>query len=103
MEGYNIKILPSAQIDIMDIVKHINSLSPEVAVQQYDKLIEKLGTLVKNPEQYPSAKDTQLRLRGYRTLPVNDHLAFFVIRGKTVELRRVIYSLRQFDRLFQER
>jgi len=103
MDGYNIKILPSAQIDIADIVKHINSMPPEAAVQQYDRLVEKLGTLVKTPEQYPSAKDTQLRLRGYRTLPVNDHVAFFVIKGKTVELRRVLYSIRQYDRLFQER
>ena len=103
MDGYSVKILPSAQIDIMDIVKHINTQPPEAAVQSYDKLIERIGTLIKSPEQFPSAKDTQLRLRGYRTLPVNDHIAFFVIKGKTVELRRVLYSKRQFDRLFQER
>lgn len=97
MEEYSVMILPSAQFDILDIMDHLNSLLPEEAVSYYDMLVGQLGTLSKTPEIYPLAKDTQLRLRGYRTLPANDYIAFFVIRDRSVELRRILYSRRQYD------
>ena len=64
MEEYNIKILMSAQIDILDIVDHLNMLSPEAALKGYDLFIEQIGTLAESPERYPVLRDTQLRLRG---------------------------------------
>ena len=97
MEEYNIRILSSAQIDLLDIVEYLNTLAPEAAEQYYDLLIERIETLKTSPERGSPAKDTQLRLRGYRTLPVNDYFVLFVIRGDVVEIRRVLYAKRQFE------
>ena len=101
MEEYKLRIMPSAQVDILDIVEHMNALPPEAASDNYDSFIEQLGSLAVIPERCALAKDTQLRLRGYRTLPVDDYTVFFVIRSSTVEIRRVLYSKRQYERLFQ--
>ena len=99
MEQYNIKIFPTAQDDLKNIVDYLNTLSSKAAIQYYDLLIEKVGTLKTFPERCALARDTQLRLRGYRLLHVNSYVVFFVINGNTVEIRRILYSKRQYEQL----
>ena len=99
MEQYNVKIFPAAQNDLLDIVDYLNTLSSDAAIRYYDLIIEKAGTLATMPKRCPLAKDTQLRLRGYRTLLVKNYIVFFVVNGKTVEIRRILYARRQYDGL----
>ena len=99
VEKYNIKIFPTAQSDLRDIVDYLNTLSSDVAIRYYDLIIEKVGTLVTMPERYPLAKDTQLRLRGYRTLLIKNYIVFYVINKSTVEIRRILYARRQYEGL----
>jgi len=99
MEEYNVRISPAAQNDFLDIADHLASLSPEEAARYYESFMEKMGMLAKAPESCPLARDAQLRLRGYRMLPIENHIVFYVINGKTVELRRFLYSRRQYERL----
>lgn len=97
MEQYNVKIFPTAQNDLQDIVDYINTLSPDAAIRYYDLIIEKMATLTTMPERCPPAKDTQLRLRGYRTLLVKNYIVFYVINGRTVEIRRILFARRQYE------
>ncbi|MCL2401091.1 MAG: type II toxin-antitoxin system RelE/ParE family toxin [Oscillospiraceae bacterium] len=99
MEQYSVKIFPTAQNDLRDIVDYLNSLSSDVAIKYYDLIIEKVGTLTTMPERCPLAKDTQLRLRGYRTLLINNYIVFYIINRKTVEIRRILFSKRQYESL----
>ena len=99
MEQYKVKIFPTAQSDLRDIAEYLNTLSPDAAIRYYDLIIEKVGTLTTMPERCPLAKDTQLRLRGYRTLLVKNYIVFYVINGKTVEIRRILYARRQYEGL----
>ena len=99
MEKYEIKIFPAAQDDLRDIVDYLNTLSPDAAIRYYDLIIEKVGTLTTMPECCPLVKDTQLRLRGYRRLVVKNYIVFYVISGKTVEIRRILYARRQYEAL----
>jgi len=100
MEEYNVKISPEAQNDFLEIVEHLENLPPEAAVQYFDLFMERTGMLTTTPECCPLARDTQLRLRGYRALPIENYIVFYVIIGKTVELRRILYAKRQYERLF---
>jgi len=100
MDEYNVKILSPAQLDILDLVDNLNTMPPETAIQYYDQLTEQIGALTKSPESYPLARDTQFRLRGYRTMQFNDYTVFFAIRGRNVEIRRVLYSKKQYERLY---
>jgi plasmid stabilization system protein ParE len=49
-----------------------------------------LGRVPQNPK---------LREYGYRILVVESYLVFYVIRGKTVEIHRVIRESRNLDQL----
>ena len=100
MEEYNVIISPAAQNDFLDIVEHLDTLSPEDATRYYELFMEKTGMLATTPESCPLARDTQLRLRGYRMLPIENYIVFYVINAKTVELRRILYARRQYERLF---
>lgn len=97
MEKYNIQIFSAAQNDLQEIVDYLNTLSPQVALKYYDLIVERIATLSELPERCPLSKDTQLRLRGYRTLLINNYIVFYVIKGDVVEIRRILYAKRQYE------
>jgi len=99
MEQYSVKIFPTAQKDLKSIVDYLNTLSPVVAQRYYDLIVEKVGTLQTMPERCVLARDTQLRLRGYRLLHVENYIVFFVLKGNIVEIRRILYAKRQYEEL----
>ena len=99
MEQYNVKIFPTAQNDLKSIVDYLNTLSSEAAMQYYDLIVESVGTLRTLPERCALARDAQLRLRGYRLLHVKNYTVFFVVKGDTVEVRRILYAKRQYEGL----
>lgn len=99
MEKYRIRIFPIAQQDMLEFVDYINMLSPKAASEQYDALIKNIGTLETLSERCPLCKDTQLRLRGYRTLQVNNYIVFYVVNADTVEIRGILYAKRQYESL----
>jgi len=100
MEEYSVKISPTAQNDFLDIAEHLSTLSDEDAEKYFELFMGKMGQLKKTPESCPLARDTQLRLRGYRMMPIENYIVFYVINGRTVELRRILYARRQYERLF---
>jgi plasmid stabilization system protein ParE len=99
MERYKIRILTAAQVDLIEIVEYLNTLSPEAAIRYYDTLTVAISGLGDMPERCPLVKDTNLQLRGYRFLPVENYTVFFVVIGKTVQIRRILYSRRQYQSL----
>jgi plasmid stabilization system protein ParE len=100
MEEYNIIISPAAINDFLDISGCNNASVREEAAQYYELFMERITILTTIPESCPLARDAQLRLRGYRVLPIENYIVFYIINGKTVELRRILYARRQFERLF---
>ena len=99
MDEYNVTISSAAQNDFLEIAERIKMLPPEEALQQFDNIIKKAGILSTAPESCPSARDSQLRLRGYRMLIIDDYIYFFVILNSNVVIRRILYAKRQYDRL----
>ena len=99
LEEYSVKIYPAAQGDLRDIVEYLNTISPDAAIRYYDLIIEQIGTLTTMPERCSLVKDTQLRLRGYRMLLVKNYIVLYVVKGKTVEVRRILYARRQYEML----
>ena len=94
---YKITIYKTAQQDLKAIADYLNTLSPKAAIKYYDLILEKIGTLQEMPERCPLAKDTQLRLRGYRTLVANNYIVFFAVKGNFVQIRRILYARRQYE------
>lgn len=99
MEKYKVKIFPIAQNDLMEMVDYINTLSLQAALAHYDFVVHQIGTLATLPERYPLCRDTQLRLRGYRAMPAKNYAVFYVVKRDTVEIRRILYTRRQYESL----
>jgi len=96
MQEYEVKIIPAAQHDALSITGHLSALEPDDASAYYEQLMQSASVLKTSPHSCPTARDAQLRYRGYRTLAVNDFVFFFVIGGNTVEIRRIIQSKRHY-------
>lgn len=99
MGHYKVKIFPTAQQDLKDIIDYLNTLSPEAAISYYDDIVERVQSLSSMPERCPLCRDQQLRLRGYRKLVIRQYVIFFVIRGNTVQIHRILYGRRQYESL----
>jgi len=99
MDNYKVKIYPAAQMDLNDIVSYLNTLSPQAAIRYYDLLVEKIGSLVEMPERCPFVRDIALKAKGYRYLIVENYLVFFVVKGDTVQIRRILYNKSQYKGL----
>ena len=99
MDDYNVRVSSAAQNDFLEIAERIKLLPPEEATEHFDDIIKKTRVLATAPDSCPAARDSQLRLRGYRMLTVDDYIYFFVISNKDVIIRRILYAKRQYDRL----
>ena len=99
MERYKVKIYPSAQQDLRDIVDYLNTLSPSAALRYYDKLTEEIAGLSTMPERCPKPQNLALAAKGYRYLIVENYLIFYVVSGGTVQIRRILYGRRDYRAL----
>ena len=65
-------------------------------MEKLDKLV---GLLENNPLLGRIPRHEKLREYGYRVLIVESYLVFYIVRGHTVEVHRVIHASRILDRL----
>ena len=99
MELYNIKIYNKAQEDLSELVTYINHFYTETALSYYDDVIKSIESLTNMPERCPLVRDQILRLKGYRLIGVKNYIVFYVIKGKMVQIRRILYNKRQYKDL----
>jgi plasmid stabilization system protein ParE len=97
MEKYELLIFPSAQQDLRDIVDYVNELSPRAALKLYGDIVDSIGSLSEMPMRCPLMKTHALRAKGYRAQMVHSYLVFYVVKGDTVEIRRILYGRRQYE------
>jgi len=97
MGNYELLIFPSAKQDLQNIIDYVNELSPDAAINLYDEIVKKIGTLSQMPHRCPLIKNPLLRAKGYRVLVVNNYLVFFIARKETVEIRRILYGRRKYE------
>jgi len=96
MGKYDVILSAAAQNDFLGVLEYYNSFSPEDAKQHYDQFMEKAEILRTAPDSCPHARDTQLRLCGYRTLNVMKNVFFFIIKGNSVLIRRILFADHQY-------
>ena len=96
MEAYKVIIYPAAKQDLLNIIDYLNTLSPDAALRYYDLLTEKIASLSHMPERCPHPKDLALAAKGYRYLIVENYLVFYRVFGNTVQVRRILFSRRDY-------
>ena len=99
MEQYEVRIFPSAQQDLLDVIDYLNTLSKEAALNYYDQLTSEISSLSIMPERCPRPRDLALAAKGYRYLVVGNYLVFYVVSGNIVQIRRILYARRDYKQL----
>lgn len=99
MEQYEVRIFPSAQQDLLDVIDYLNTLSKEAALNYYDQLTSEISSLRIMPERCPRPRDLALAAKGYRYLAVGNYLVFYVVSGNIVQIRRILYARRDYKQL----
>jgi toxin ParE1/3/4 len=97
---FTIRYLSTAQRDLVEIFAYIKKDRPEAAsglLRKFDKFIAHLAA---NPELGTIPKDERLKRLGYRVLVIDKYLVFYVLKHKTVQIRRVIHGARKYNFLF---
>ena len=94
---HTVRYLPTAELDLLDILDYIRRENPDAAKRFVDRVDQAVGRLACFPKAGRRPRDARLRRLGYRTLIVDDYLAFYVIAGRTVQVRRVIHGARRYE------
>ena len=94
---YILRYLPAAIDDLVSIFDWIANDSPVRAAAFVDEIDQRIGTLQTHPLLGYIPKDDRLRDAGYRVLVIESYLVFYIVRGKTVEIHRVVHGSRNLD------
>jgi plasmid stabilization system protein ParE len=99
MVEYNLKILPAAQRDMIEMVDYLNRFDIQTATGIYEEIIASMKSLNKFPERFPYIEVPHLRTKGYRFIVVKRYIVFYVVKGNIVEIRRVLHEKRNYIEL----
>ena len=94
---FTIRYLGTAQRDLVEILEYIKKDRPGAASGLMDKFDKSIAHLATNPELGIIPKDERLKRLGYRVLVVDKYLVFYVLKPKTVQIRRVIHGARRYS------
>lgn len=98
---YKLRILPLFEDDLDEIVDHItyqlkNPIAADHLVDDVEKAIYERLDCAESFEPYPSPKK---RKYPYYRIQVKNFTIFYVVIGGTMEVRRILYSRRDFSKL----
>lgn len=98
---YNIKYLPSFYRDLDGITDYIKyELQNEAAANRLvDEIENEINKRLKNPESLEKFQTRRKRLNAYYRIYVKNYTIFYVVKDSTMEVRRIIYSKRNFEKL----
>ena len=100
-EKYELRALPLFEEDLNSIADYIaftlhNPIAAEKLVDAVEKAVQERLKYPEAFEPYHSAKE---RAHPYYMIHVNNYTVFYVVIGKTMELRRILYSRRNWQTL----
>ena len=95
--NYNLRYLPVAVDDLISIFDWIAEDSLSNAAAFIDKLDQRIGNLETHPLLGRILRDDKLQSSGYRVLVIESYFVFYIVRGKTVEIHRVVHGSRNLD------
>lgn len=73
--------------------------SPKAALSMLDKIDETILRLKDFPELGVVPKDNRLKKLGYKVLIIGNYIVFYVVRNKTIEIRRILHGKRNYKYL----
>ena len=95
--NYGIRYLRTAEKDLDEIFEYIGKDRPSAALSLLEKFDKSISQLASNPLIGVVPKDERLTKLGYRMLVIDNYLVFYVVKSKTVQIRRIIHGARHYS------
>jgi|SRR5680860_519279 len=98
---FEIRYLPLAKKDLSDIVLYITDhlKAPQAAIDLIDALDSSISRLTQFPYSCMVYQPFKTLDGEYRLLPVNNYLVLYVVVDNVVEIRRIVYSKMDLEKL----
>ncbi|HEY3252222.1 MAG TPA: type II toxin-antitoxin system RelE/ParE family toxin [Ignavibacteria bacterium] len=96
---FTLRYLPIAQEDLISIFDYIALDSQRQALIFVEKLDKRISMQESHPNLGRVPRHRKLKEYGYRVLIIEPYLVFYIIRGKIIEIHRVIHGSRNLDHL----
>ncbi len=98
---YKIKYLPLFYKDLNQITDYIMyKLNNEIAANNFvDELENEINKRAYSPDAYEKHISAKKRQYTYYKICVKNYIVFYTVKGDTMEVRRILYSRRNFDKL----
>ena len=98
---YKIKYLPLFYNDLDQITDYImNKLNNEIAANNFvNELENEINKRAYSPDAYEKHISAKKRQYTYYKIYVKNYIVFYTVKGDTMEVRRILYSRRNFDKL----
>ena len=78
----------------------IYKLKNKIAAENfYNEVITEIEKRSENPESFEKYKSSRKRKNTYYRIYVKNYTIFYVVKNNTMEIRRILYSRRNFDNL----
>ncbi|MBI2265021.1 MAG: type II toxin-antitoxin system RelE/ParE family toxin [Armatimonadetes bacterium] len=97
MGKYRVVYLPIAEKDLMEIIEYVRMDKPGAALDLLEHIDKAISRLEDFPESGKTPRDIRLQRLNYRLLIVENYLVFYVVKGKEVEIRRILHGQRRYD------
>jgi addiction module RelE/StbE family toxin len=98
---FKYEFTPLAEQDLNDIFDYISIelSSPQAAERLINKIQAAVESVCDFPFSRPLLTNKTLRDKGYRLITVDNFYLFYVIKNKSVVIRRVTYNRRDYEAL----
>ena len=78
----------------------IYKLKNKIAAENfYNEVITEIEKRSYNPEGFEKYKSSRKRKNTYYRIYVKNYIIFYIVKDNTMEIRRILYSRRNFDEL----
>ena len=98
---YEIRYTSSFINQFNNILKYfVNKLNNKIAAENfYKKVVREIEKRSESPESYKKYSKIKKRKNTYYRKYVNNYTIFYIVKDNAMELRKIIYSKRDFNNL----
>lgn len=99
MKAYKLTYLPLFSKDLNEIIRYITDVlrNPQAAVRLIDDVESAIRKRLYMPEAAAPYPSTRERALPYDPIYVRGYIVFYVVIDDTMEVRRILYSRRNFS------
>ena len=98
---YKLRFLPLFTEDLLEITTYITSnlQNPEAANSLVNEIEDAIDKRLENPLIFAPYNSKKPRINPYYRIYVKNYTIFYVVIDDTMEVRRILYSKRDFDNI----